>query len=98
MKKLVRFLKGCPRYINQYDYQDAVDNLVVWADTDFAGCKKGRKSTSGGMLMRGGHVIKSWSTSQSTTALSSGEAEYHGMVKGASQALGLKAVAEDIGV
>ena len=48
--------------------------------------------------MYGGHVIKSWSTNQATIALSSGEAEYYGMVKGASQALGLKAIAEDVGV
>ena len=48
--------------------------------------------------MHGGHVIKSWSTNQSTIALSSGEAEYYGMVKGASQAMGLRAIAEDVGV
>ena len=98
LKKLVRFLKGSPRYINHYCYQEAVDRIVVWTDTDFAGCRKGRKSTSGGMMMLGTHVIKSWSTNQAVIALSSGEAEYYGMVKGASQAMGLKAMAEDIGV
>ena len=98
MKKLIRFLKGCPRYINHYEYQKPVENIVVWTDTDFAECKKGRKSTSGGMLLHGTHVIKSWSTNQATIALSSGEAEYYGMVKGASQAMGLRAIAVDIGV
>ena len=75
LKKLIRFLKGCPRYINHYAYQDEVDRIVTWTDTDFAGCKKGRKSTSGGMMMLGTHVIKSWSTNQAVIALSSGEAE-----------------------
>ena len=75
LKKLIRFLKGCPRYINHYEYQKPVENIVVWTDTDFAGYKKGRKSTSGGMLLHGTHVIKSWSTNQATIALSSGEAE-----------------------
>ena len=98
LKKLVRFLKGCPRYINHYKYQQAVDHITVWTDTDFAGCKEGRKSTSGGMMLLGEHVIKSWSTNQPTIALSSGEAEYYGMVKGSSQALGLKVIAEDVGV
>ena len=60
LRKLVRFFKGCPRYADDYGYQQVVGNLVVWADTDFAGCKKGRKSTSGGMLTHGGHAIKSW--------------------------------------
>ena len=48
--------------------------------------------------MHGGHVIKSWSTNQATIALSSGEAEYYGMVKGASQAIGLRAIMDDLGV
>ena len=98
LKKLVRFLKGCPRYINHRCYQKAVSKMVVWTDTDFAGCKKGRKSTSAGMMLHGSHLIKSWSTNQATIALSSGEAEYYGMVKGASQAMGLKAIMDDLGV
>ena len=98
LKKFIRFLKGSPRYINHYCYQGAVDRIIVWIDTDFAGCKKGRKSTSGGMMMHGTHVIKSWSTNQATIALSSGEAEYYGMVRGAGQGMGLKAIMKDIGV
>ena len=49
--------------------------LTVWRDADFAGCIKTRRSTSGGLVMRGSHVIKSWSTNQSVVAPSSGEAE-----------------------
>ena len=48
--------------------------------------------------MLGTHVIKSWSTNQAVIALSSGEAEYYGMVKGASQSLGLRGLADDLGV
>ena len=40
-------------------------------------------------------MIKSWSSTQSVIALSSGEAEYYGMVKGASVALGLQPVLKD---
>ena len=98
LKKLVRFLKGCPRYINHYNYQGPVEGIIVWTDTDFAGRGKGRKSMSGGILQHGTHVIKSWNTNQATIALSSGEAVYYGMVKGASQALGLRAIAKDIGI
>ena len=45
--------------------------------------------------MWGNHLIKSWSTTQSVVALSSGEAEYYGMVKGASIAIGLQSVLKD---
>ena len=45
--------------------------------------------------MWGEHIIKSWSTTQSVIALSSGEAEYYGMVKGASVGLGIQSVLRD---
>ena len=48
--------------------------------------------------MFGAHCMKSWSNSQGIVALPSGEAEYYGMVKGASQGFGMKAVLDDMGV
>ena len=48
--------------------------------------------------MHGEHMIKSWSTNQAVVALSSGEAEYYGLVKAASVALGIKSICEDLGV
>ena len=47
--------------------------------------------------MIGSHLIKSWSATQTTVALSSGEAELSGLVKGAAQAIGLQSVALDLG-
>ena len=48
--------------------------------------------------MWGSHMIKSWSSTQSVIALSSGEAEYYGIVKGASVGLGLQSVLKDFGI
>jgi len=48
--------------------------------------------------MLGGHTLKHWSTTQSTVTLSSGEAEFHGLVKGAGVALGQQALLEDLGI
>ena len=48
--------------------------------------------------MWGKHLIKSWRSTQTVVALSSGEAEYYGMVKGTSVALGLQAVLSDFDV
>ena len=48
--------------------------------------------------MFGNHCIKSWSTTQGIIALSSGEAEYCGVVKAASVALGTRALFRDMGV
>ena len=39
--------------------------------------------------MHGQHMIKSWSSTQALIALSSGEAEYYGLVKAAGAGLGV---------
>ena len=75
LKRFGRYLKGVPRLVAQYPRQDNVAHLDVWVDTDWAGCRKTRKSTSGGMAMLGSHIIKHWSTTQTVVATSSGEAE-----------------------
>ena len=46
----------------------------------------------------GNITVKTWSTTQRGVALSSGEAEYYGMVRGASAGLGLKGLCQDLGV
>eukprot|EP00969_Alexandrium_andersonii_P181614 8026262-Alexandrium_andersonii.AAC.1 len=43
-------------------------------------------------------MIKHWSTTQKTIALSSGEAELAGIVKGSAEGLGLVSVARDLGI
>ena len=46
----------------------------------------------------GMHTVKTWSSTQASVALSSGEAEYSAAVKGCSQALGFAALLSDLGV
>ena len=48
--------------------------------------------------MWGGHCIKTWSSNQSVIALSSGEAEFYGIVKGATNALGVSGVLKDLNI
>ena len=66
-------------------------------DSDWAACRVTRKSTSGGLVMLGSHVIRTWSATQSVIAMSSGEAEYYSMVKGSSMGMGIKSIAMDMG-
>ena len=47
--------------------------------------------------MLGGHVLKTWSTTQPTVSLSSGEAELYGVVKAAGSALGQQSLLKDLG-
>ena len=97
VKRLGRYLANHPRLIQKFKRQHKVTYLDVWVDTDFAGCLRTRKSTNGGVITMGSHVIKTWSSTQTVIALSSGEAEYYGMVKGASVALGIKSMLQDLG-
>ena len=87
LKRLCRYLVGVPRMISHYRWQ-TVDHVDVYADSDWAGCPRTRKSTSGGCAILGAHPIKTWSSTQSSLALSSGEAEFNGVVRGAGVGLG----------
>ena len=46
IKRVVRYLKGEPRVVYEYNWQNHED-MSVYVDTDWAGCFKTRKSTSG---------------------------------------------------
>ena len=54
LKRLVRYLYGLPRLVYTYHFQDMPTTANLFVDTDFAGCKETRRSTSGGASMVGG--------------------------------------------
>ena len=97
LKRLGRYLLGTPRLTWFYPWQGLPEVVDVFVDTDFAGCRATRRSTSGGVAMLGKHCIRRWSTTQSTISLSSGEAELGGLAKGSANGLGLCTVAKDLG-
>ena len=74
------------------------DELVIWCDSDWAGCKRTRKSTSGAVFMFGKHCLKTFSRTQDGIALSSGEAEFVAIVEAACTGLGIQAMLSDMGV
>ena len=73
------------------------DFFDIYVDTDFAGCNETRRSTSRGVVLYSGSLVKQWSKTQSTLALSSGEAELHGIASGIAQGLGMQSIARDLG-
>ena len=70
--------------------------IEVYVDSDWAGCRRSRKSTFGGVILFGGAAVRGWSSNQGVIALSSGEAGYYAALKGASCALGFKAMLRDL--
>ena len=94
---MCRYIAGAPRLVYRYPWQ-TVEAVDTYSDTDWAGCPKTRKSTSGGCVMLGCHVIKHWSSTQPSVSLSSGEAEFYGVVRGAGMGLGYQSLLRDLGV
>ena len=97
LKRLGRYLRASPRMVFDMPFQD-YEGIDVYSDTDWAGCLRTRKSTSGGCVMLGAHMTKAWSATQASLALSSGEAEFYGVVRAAGIGLGLQALLGDAGV
>ena len=95
LKRLSRYILSKPRLVIRFNFQDANSRLDIYSDSDWAGCRTTRKSTNGGCVMRGTHCIKSWSSTQSVIALSSGEAEYYGLTKAGCVALGMRSLFVD---
>ncbi len=44
-KILAKYLKDNKRMVIEYKFQKLPEKVVVWSDTDFAGCKRTRRST-----------------------------------------------------
>ena len=96
--RLAKYLKRRPRYAIWYKYQQFSRSIITCANADWAGEQATRKSTSGGLIQLGSHILKSWSSTQTVIALSSGRSEYYAIVKGASQSLGIQALTRDLNV
>ena len=96
MKRLARYLLQHPQATIEYDGRGE-GGIQVYTDSDWAGCRKSRRSTSGGIMLVDGGCVKNWSSTQATIAQSSGEAEYYAVVRAAAEALGMKSIMMDLG-
>jgi hypothetical protein len=98
LKRLARYLKTVPRMTQWFARQEMPKDVICFTDSDWAGCKRTRKSTSGGGIRLGDHLLKSWAKTQTPLATSSGEAELYAAVKGGAELLGMQSLAADLGV
>jgi hypothetical protein len=97
LKRLAKYLVKHPRMVQRFDLQEPTDDVRVYSDSDWAGCRKTRKSTSGGAILIGNHCIRSWSKTQATLALSSAEAELIALVKATCEGIGMSSLLRDVG-
>ena len=97
LRRLGRYLIERPRVVIRYDYQGNTEDLNGYSDSDWAGCRRTAKSTSGGAVLKGSHWLKSWSTTQKNVTLSSGEAELVAAIKMSAELIGITQLAHDWG-
>jgi hypothetical protein len=75
LKRILRYLKYTPSIGLWYPH-GACFELLGYSDSDFAGCREDRKSTSGGCHLLGRSLVAWSSKRQNSVTLSTVEAEY----------------------
>ena len=91
------YLKNTPS-IGLWYPKGAIFKLVGYSDSDYAGCKVNRKSTSGGCHLLGRSLVSWSSKKQNRVALSTAEAEYIGTGACCAQILYMKQTLLDYGI
>ena len=89
VKRILRYLKGTKNIGLWYDRNSTL-TLNGYTDSDFAGCKIDRKSTSGACQFLGSNLISWFSKKQHSVALSTAEAEYVAVESCCAQILWIK--------
>ena len=97
MGRVGRYLKGRPRLRIWYAYQQDPGVVATYGDTDWAGCRRTRRSTTGGFAAYGKHLLTTWCKTQATVALSSAEAELYGLVRASAENIGIVSLLRDLG-
>ena len=103
LKHVLRYLRGSLQYTTSLQppkerviEQASTIEIQAYADSDWAGCAKTRKSTSGASLSLWGVTLATSSRTQATQALSSAEAELYAMGMAIQDALHLQSLLQEM--
>ncbi|KAJ9563088.1 hypothetical protein OSB04_008248 [Centaurea solstitialis] len=96
VKRILRYLKDTPDFGLWYP-KDSGFELIAYTDSDHAGCKLNRKSTSGACQFLGDKLVSWSSRKQNCVSLSTAEAEYVAAACCCSQVLWMKTQLADFG-
>ena len=61
LTRVARYLAGAPQFIQKFEWQTVDAEVRAYTDSDWAGDWTTRKSTSGGVVMSGSHLLMSGS-------------------------------------
>ena len=92
LKKVARYWLRTKHMALHLFRQTFPSSNSTYADSDFAGCRSTRRSTTGMVQMVGEHVVKRTSNLQGATGLNVSECECYALTHGAAHGLGLKGI------
>ncbi|MHB1946432.1 MAG: reverse transcriptase domain-containing protein, partial [Metallibacterium sp.] len=93
-KRILRYLKGTQNF--NIIYSKTNEPLIGYADSNWGGGAKDRKSTSGYVFTYGGAAISWASRKQATVALSTAEAEYISLCSATQEAIYLRRIIAEL--
>lgn len=96
LKRLLRYLQYTKHLEHVLTADGLPDKITTFIDADWAKDPETRRSTSAGCVLYGGARLCSWSRTQKTVALSSGEAEFTAMAAGVSEGQFIRNLLEEI--
>ena len=97
VKRIMRYLVGTT-HVGLWYPKGSPLSLVGYSDSDFAGCKLDRKSTSGTCHLLGSSLVSWFSRKQVSVALSTTEAEYVAAGSCCAQILWMRQQLQDFGL
>lgn len=97
-KRVLRYIQATKDLKLVYRRDDNSDALVGYSDSDWAGDKNDRKSTSGYVFKVFGNTVSWGSRKQTTVSLSSTEAEYIALTEAVCEAKWLRSLLREMGI
>ncbi|XP_022682218.1 uncharacterized protein LOC101773699 [Setaria italica] len=97
IKRILRYLKHISN-VGLWHPKGSNFELIAYSDSDYAGCKVDRKSTSGTCQLLGRSLVSWSSKKQNSVALSTSEVEYISAGSCCAQFLWMKAHLQDYGI
>jgi hypothetical protein len=62
LNRIDRYLKGAPRLVQEFRYQELPDAITIAVDSDYTERRRTHNSTSGGAARLGVHTLKTWAS------------------------------------
>ena len=97
LKRILRFLRKRPTTTYLSERQDHPGELTGYTDSDWACCMLTRRSTSGGVVLHGLHLLLHYSRTQTSVSLSSAEDELNAALKMGCVILGISHFCRELG-